>query len=45
MFLCTIATASLADVEMAVQALALAVHQELEGLEAADTVGRSEVGL
>lgn len=45
MLLRTVAAAGLADVEMAVQTLALAVHQEFEGLQAADAVGSSEVGL
>lgn len=45
MLLRTVAAASLADVEMAVQTLTLAVHQELEGLQAANAVGSSEVGL
>lgn len=45
MLLRAISAASLADVEMAIQTLALAVHQELKGMQAADTVGSSEIGL
>lgn len=45
MLLCAVSAASLADVETAVQTLSLAVHQELEGMQAADTVGSSEIGL
>lgn len=40
-----VAAAGLADVELAVQTLALGVDQELEGLEASDAVALSEPGL
>lgn len=40
-----VAAAGLADVELAVQTLALGVDQELEGLEASDAVAFSEPGL
>lgn len=45
LLLLVVAAAVLAGVEAAVQALPLAVQQELEGLEAVDTVGFVEVGL
>lgn len=37
MLLLVVATAGLADVELAVQALTLAIDQELEGLETSNT--------
>lgn len=40
-----VAAAALADVELAVQTLALGVDQELEGLEASDAVALSQPGL
>lgn len=40
-----VAAAGLADVELAVQALALAVDQELERLETADAVRLRQTGL
>lgn len=40
-----VAAAGLADVELAVQTLALGVDQELEGLEASDAVALSQPGL
>ena len=45
LLLLVVAAAVLAGVEAAVQALPLAVQQELEGLEAVDAVGFVEVGL
>lgn len=45
LLLLVVAAAVLAGVEAAVQALSLAVQQELEGLEAVDAVGFVEVGL
>lgn len=45
MLLLVVAAAVLAGVEVTVQALALAVQQEFEGLEAVDAVGFIEVGL
>ena len=45
MLLFIVAAAGLAGVELAVQALALAVHQELERLQAADAVGVRQAGL
>lgn len=45
LLLLVVAAAVLAGVEVAVQALPLAVQQELEGLEAVDAVGFIEVGL
>lgn len=45
MLLLVVAAAVLAGVEVAVQALPLAVQQEFEGLEAVDTMGFIEVGL
>lgn len=43
--LLVVAAAGLAGVHPAVQALPLAVHQELEGLQAADAVGVGQAGL
>lgn len=40
-----VAAAGLADVELAVQTLALGVDQELEGLEASDAVALNQPGL
>lgn len=40
-----VAAAGLADVELAVQTLALGVDQELEGLEAPDAVALRQPGL
>lgn len=40
-----VAAAGLADVELAVQTLALGVDQELEGLEASDAVALSQPAL
>lgn len=40
-----VAAAGLADVELAVQTLALGVDQELEGMEASDAVALDEPGL
>lgn len=45
LLLLVVAAAALAGVEVAVQALPLAVQQELEGLQAVDAVGFVEVGL
>lgn len=45
LLLLVVAAAVLADVEVTVQALPLAVQKELEGLETVDAVGFVEVGL
>ena len=43
--LLVVAAAGLAGVQLAVQTLPLAVHQELEGLQAADAEGVRQAGL
>lgn len=45
LLLLVVATAGLADVELAVKALTLAVHQELEGLETTNTVRLRQAAL